>query len=262
MLRIGRLVVVFVLAGAGLPAQSLRPAFDAFDVATIKATPPDWGKGRYVRMEGAQFVGKNQTVHNLIEGAYNLTPRAVSGGPDWVESGSYDILAKTPGEVQPNRDEQMAMLRTLLAERFKLKFHREQKEFSIYALTIAKNGPKLKEGKEPAGGQRPLIFYLSPRAVMLPGRDASMAELASAFQRAALDRPGVDKTGLAGRFDFDLQWTPDESQFYGAGLKGTTESTQPDLFTAIQQQLGLRLEATRGPIEALVIDHVERTSEN
>ncbi len=89
-----------------------------------------------------------------------------------------------------------------------------------------------------------------------------MAELASAFQRAALDRPVVDKTGLAGRFDFDLEWTPDESQFSGAGLKGTPESTQPDLFTAIQQQLGLRLEATRGPIEVLVIDHVERPSEN
>ena len=247
-----------------LLAQSspVHPTFDSFDVATIKATPADWGKNSYVRMEGAQFVGKNQTVNNLIEGAYNLTPRAVSGGPAWVDSDSYDILAKTPGEVRPNRDEQMAMLRTLLADRFKLKFHREQKEFSIYALSVAKNGPKLKEGKEPPGDPRPLIFYLSPRAVMLPGRNASMADLASAFQRAALDRPVVDKTGLAGRFDFDLEWTPEESQFNGAGLKGTAESTQPELFTAIQQQLGLRLEAARGPIAVLVIDHVERPSEN
>jgi uncharacterized protein (TIGR03435 family) len=239
-----------------------RPTFDSFEVATIKATPPDWGKSRYVRMEGVQFVGKNQTLNNLIEAAYNLTPRAISGGPAWVDSDPYDILAKTPGDIRPNLDEQMSMLRTLLTDRFKLKFHREQKEFSIYALTIAKNGPKLKQGAEPSGGQRPLIFYLSPRAVMLPGRNASMAELASAFQRGALDRPVVDKTELVGRFDFDLEWTPDEGQFNGAGLRGTAESTQPELFTAIQQQLGLRLEATKGLIEVLVIDHVERPSEN
>ncbi len=262
MLRIGRLVVVFVLAAIGMPAQSPRPRFDSFEVATVKATPPDWGKGRYLRMEGAEFVGRNQTVHNLIENAYNLTARAILGGPAWVAADSYDILATTPGEIRPNLEEQMSMVRTLLADRFKLKFHREQKEFAIYALTVAKNGPKLKEATEPPGGQRPLIFYLSPKAVRLPGQDATMAELASAFQRAALDRPVVDKTGLAGRFDFDLEWTPEESQFSGAGLKGTPESTQPDLFTAIQQQLGLRLEATRGPIEVLVIDHVERPSEN
>ncbi len=185
MPRIGRLAVVSALAATGMLAQSARPTFDSFDVATIKATPPDWGKNRYLRMEGAQFVGKNQTVNNLIEGSYNLTPQAVSGGPGWVDSDPYDILAKPPGGIRPNRDEQMAMLRTLLADRFKLTFHREEKEFSIYALTVAKNGPKLKEGKEPPGDPRPLIFYLSPRAVMLPGRNASMADLASAFQRAA-----------------------------------------------------------------------------
>jgi uncharacterized protein (TIGR03435 family) len=156
----------------------------------------------------------------------------------------------------------MSMLRTFLADRFKLKFHREQKEFSIYALTIARNGPKLKKGSEPPSGPRPLTFYLSSRAVRMLGQNASMAELASVFQQGALDRPVVDKTGLAGRFDFDLEWTPEESQFNGAGLRGTAESTQPELFTAIQQQLGLRLEATRGPIETLVIDHVERPSEN
>ena len=85
-----------------------------------------------------------------------------------------------------------------------------------------------------------------------------MPELASVFQRAALDRPVVDHTGLSGRYDFDLEWTPDESQFGGLGRKETPESTKPDLFTAIQQQLGLRLEATKGPIATLVIDRAER----
>jgi uncharacterized protein (TIGR03435 family) len=86
--------------------------------------------------------------------------------------------------------------------------------------------------------------------------------MASVMQRAVFDRPVVDKTGLTGRYDFDLEFTPDESQFGGAGLKGTPESTKPDLFTAMQQQLGLKLEATRGPIDTIVIDHVERPAEN
>ena len=111
-------------------------------------------------------------------------------------------------------------------------------------------------------GPPPLVFVLSPQSVRLPARNATMAELASVFQRAALDRPVVDKTALSGRDAFDLEWTPDETQFGGIGLRGTPESTKPDLFAAIQQQLGLRLEATKGPVEALVIDHVERPSEN
>jgi uncharacterized protein (TIGR03435 family) len=252
---------LLIAVGGLAQSPSPRPKFDAFEVATIKPTAPDWGKNQYLRMEGAEFVGRNQTVKTLVQSAYNLTPRAISGGPAWIDVDRYDILAKPPGDIRPNRDEQMSMVRTILTDRFKLAFHREQKEFSIYALTIAKNGPKLKESTGSPDGLRPLIFYLSPRSIMLPGRDASMAELASAFQRSALDRPVVDKTGLTGRFNFDLEWTPDESQFDGA-LRGTAESTQPGLFEAIQQQLGLRLEATRGPIDAFVIDRVERPSEN
>jgi uncharacterized protein (TIGR03435 family) len=156
----------------------------------------------------------------------------------------------------------MSMLRKLVSDRFKLTFHREQKEFSIYALTVAKGGPKLKEGSEPPDGPMPLIFHLSAKEITLPARNAIMGELASVMQRSALDRPVLDYTGLPGHYDFDLKWTPDETQFGGAGLRGTPESTEPDLFAAIQQQLGLRLEATKGPIEALVIDQVERPTEN
>jgi uncharacterized protein (TIGR03435 family) len=91
-----------------------------------------------------RFYVKNYSLKSLVGAAYNLTPRAISGGPAWAGSDHYDILAGTPGEVQPTLDEQMSMLRKLLGDRFKLTFHREQKEFSIYALTVAKNGPKLK----------------------------------------------------------------------------------------------------------------------
>jgi uncharacterized protein (TIGR03435 family) len=160
----------------------------------------------------------------------------------------------------------MSMLRKLLADRFKLTFHREQKEFSIYALTVAKNGSRLKESTldldATPEGPPLLAFVIAPDTVRLPARSVTMPELASVFQRAALDRPVVDNTGLFGRYDFDLEWTPDESQFTGLGLKGTPDSTKPDLFTAIQQQLGLRLEATKGPIDTLVIEQAERPSAN
>ena len=242
-----------------------RQTFDAFDVATIKPAIP--GGGRFIKMQTTHmFFAKNHALKTLLAAAYNLSPQAISGGPAWVESDHYDIVAKAPNEIRPNLDEQMAMLRKLLADRFKLAFHREPKEMSIYALTVGKNGPKLKPSTVPPDaapeGPPPLIFVLAPGGVSLPGRNATMSELASVMQRAALDRPVVDKTGLTGRYDFDLAWTPDEIQFDGLGLRETPESTNPGLFTAIQQQLGLRLEAAKGPIEALMIDHVERPSEN
>lgn len=156
------------------------------------------------------------------------------------------------------------MLRKLLIDRFKITFHREEKEFAIYALTVAKNGPKLMEAAPVTSpeGPPPLVFTIYPDRARLPGRSATMAELATVFQRAALDRPVVDKTGLSGRYDFDLEWTPDETQFGGGVPTGNPEAPKPDLFTALQQQLGLKLEATRGPVAALVIDQVERPSAN
>jgi uncharacterized protein (TIGR03435 family) len=212
-----------------------------------------------------EFTAKNHALKTLVAAAYNLNPRAISGGPAWVDSDRYDIVAKAPNEVRPNPDEQMSMLRKLLAERFQLTFHREQKELKVYALMIARGGPKLKESTvspdaSPEGP--PLIFVVSPQLVRLPGRNATMADFASVMQRAALDYPVLDKTGLSSRYDFDLEFTPDETVFGGALEKGTDDSAKPGLFAAISQQLGLRLEATRGSVEALVIDHVERPSEN
>jgi uncharacterized protein (TIGR03435 family) len=214
-----------------------------------------------------QLVAKNHALRTLIAAAYNLNPHAISGGPAWVDSDRYDILAKAPGEVRPNLDEQMRMLRKLLADRFKLTFHREPRELSIFALTVAKSGSKLKESTlspdASPEGPPPLVFVIFPQVVQLPASGASMAEFASVMQRAALDRPVVDKTGLSGRYDFDLEWTPDESQFGGAlGAPASTDGSRPGLFAALQQQLGLRLEATKGPVEVLVIDQIERPSEN
>ena len=212
-----------------------------------------------------QFVARNHALNALIAAAYNLSLQAISGGPKWVVSDHYDILAKAPGEIRPNLGEQMSMLRNLLADRFKLTFHREQKELSIYVLSVAKNGPKLKESRlsaeAPPEGPPPLVFVVSPEVVRLPGRYATTGDLASVLQRSALGRPVVDRTELVGRYDFDLEFAPDET-LWGGMLPRPANTDKPGLFEAIREQLGLRLEATKGPVETLVIDGVERPSGN
>jgi uncharacterized protein (TIGR03435 family) len=259
---------ILIALGGGAFAQTneTRPNFTEFEVASIKPTLPGAG-GRWIRMlSTSEFAAKNHAVKTLIAAAYNLSPQAILGGPAWVDSDRFDIVAKTPGTVRPNLDEQMSMLRKLLADRCGLTFHREEKEMHVYALTVAKGGPKLKESTLSADaspqGPPPLIFVVSPQLVRLPGRDASMGEFASVLQRAALDNPVLDRTGLSGRYDFDLEFAPDETVFGGALGKGTDDSAKPGLVAAIQQQLGLKLEATRGPVQALVIDRIERPSAN
>jgi len=190
-------VLILAVVGVALAqTPAARPIFDEFEVATIKPTNLDWpGGGRFMRMQTAhQFVARNYTLRVILAAAFNLTPKAVSGGPAWVDSDRYDFLAEAPGAVRPNTEEQMTMLRKLLADRFSLTFHREPKEFSIYALTVAKNGPKLAEAApvESPEGAPPLVFVLSPSGARLAARDASMGEMAWVMQRSALDRPVVE----------------------------------------------------------------------
>jgi uncharacterized protein (TIGR03435 family) len=242
-----------------------RPKFEAFEVATVKPADFESRAGRYIKMDGTnRFVEKNYTLKLLVAAAYDLNPRTISGGPSWVESDHFDILAVTPGEVQPTHDEQMIMLRSLLTDRFKLTFHREPKVFSIYELQVAKNGPKLKASA--AAPNEPVVVgpgvVHPPQRVVLPGRNATMGSFVSLLQRAILDRPVVDKTGLSGRYDFDLEWAPDETQFSGGFPAPSAGETSPPLFEAIQEQLGLKLVATRGPVDALVVEQAERPSAN
>jgi uncharacterized protein (TIGR03435 family) len=262
--------ILLILVANSLFAQAppTRPAFAEFEVATVKRAPVDWpSAGRSMAMKTThQFVVKNFPLRMMLAAAYNLTPKAVSGGPSWLDSDGYDVLGETPGSVRPTFEEQMTMLRKLLAERFNLTFHLEEKEFSIYTLTVARGGPKLMEAAPtslPEGAPLP-YFLLSPQGAKLTARSATMFEVAWAMQRTAVDRPVVDKTGLSGRYDIDLEWTPDETQFPANKLafEGEAEHPNPDLFTAMQAQLGLRLEATKGPIATLVIDRVTRPTEN
>jgi uncharacterized protein (TIGR03435 family) len=259
-------VGVLVIAASVAPAQDSvgkQSEPGAFEVATIKPTPPDAKAGRYITMQGTnRFVVKYYTLKLMIAAAYNLSPKVISGGPAWIDSDHFDILALTPGEARPTQPEQMAMLRTLLAERFKLSFHREEKEFSIYALEVAKSGPKLKESTAPASDPPQLISTVYPQRMHLPAKNATMSDFTSLLQRALLDRPVVDKTGLAGRYDFDLDWAPDETQFGGEVPAATADAQAPPFFTAIEQQLGLHIEATRGMVQALVVDGAEKPAGN
>jgi uncharacterized protein (TIGR03435 family) len=254
----------FALAQA--PANGPRPKFDEFEVASIKEAEAN-AVGRYIRMQTAhQFVAHNHALKTLIAAAYDVSPQAISGGPSWVDSEHYEILAKAPGDLRPNLNEQMKMLRALLAERFKLTYHREQKQMSIYVLTVAKGGAKLKESTfspDSAPEGPPLLaFVVAPPNLSLPARYVSMEEFASVLQRAALERPVVDHTGLTGRYDFDLEFSIDETLFGGALGKAPENPTNPSFFAALQEQAGLKLEATRGPVSAFVIDHAERASAN
>jgi uncharacterized protein (TIGR03435 family) len=268
---IGFRLLRFLPALAALATIPLLPAqFDAFEVATIKpAAPQDEHAGRYIRMQSAHvFQAKNYTVHGMIAAAYDLNPRAISGGPAWVGSQPWEIIARTPGEKRPTWDDQMAMLRTLLSERFNLSFHREKKQFNIYDLTVSKEGLKLKPTEAPPDEAPNMTSTVYPAAsggidkVVLPAHNITIAQFAGLLSRAILDRPVVDNTGLTGRYDFELEWTPDETQFGGNLPPGPPDTPKPGLFAAMQQKLGLRMEATRGAVDAIVIDRLERPTDN
>lgn len=197
---------------------------------------------------------------NLITFAYSMNPSEVVNGPGWLDT-KYDIVAQPGGEGQPNLQQWQMMIQKLLAERFKLAYHREKKEGSIYALTVAKNGPKLLAPS--TGDPKGLPNLAMPARGRFRARNATMLDFAGELQ-GWQDRPVVDRTGIQGRYDFGLSWTPDGDQASRmSGSPAPRDSNEtPDLFTAIQEQLALRLESSKGFIDVMVIDHVERPSEN
>jgi uncharacterized protein (TIGR03435 family) len=247
------------------PPARLKPmaadASPAFEVATIKPSKPD-ARGKGFRVSGRRFSTLNTSASDLITFAYGIHARQIAGGPAWLGAEKFDLAAQPDGEGQPNDKQWKMMIQKLLADRFQLTFHREKKDLSVYAIAVGKTAPKLtKSDGDPNG--LPGLFFRAPG--VFNARNATMADFAGVMQGAVLDRPVVDQTQLEGRYDFALTWTPDEFQFGGLGLKAPPPSdgaTAPDLFTAMQQQLGLKLESTKAPAEILVIDRVEKPSEN
>ncbi|SEB71890.1 TIGR03435 family protein [Terriglobus roseus] len=238
------------------PAQT-----PSFEVATIKPVDPAPKAGRFMRVEGThRFVARNYTLRLLIAAAYDLNPRTISGGQGWVDTDKYEIQAVTPGETAPDHDAQMLMLRSLLAERFHLAFHRESKIFAIYEITVAKGGPKLAPSLTPeAPPQTVSVVY--PDKMVMPARNATIGDLARVMQRAILDRPVVDRTGLTNRYNFNLEWAPDETQFSG-DVPPPEESQSPPLLLAMRQQLGLQMTAVKGPVDTIVIDRAHKPTAN
>jgi uncharacterized protein (TIGR03435 family) len=256
---IGLVVVSAVCVFAD--AQTVpRPAFDAFEVATVKPVDVDAKAGRMFRMEGThRWIATNFTLEALLALGFDLNPRTISGGPSWVRTQSFVVAAVTPGDVAPTRLEQMRMLRALLVDRFGLKFHRQDKVMEIYALTLAKGGSKMKAAAKPDDPPK-IIGVVYPGKVEMPARSVMMDDFVAMLQRATLDRPTVNRTGLTGKYDFDLVFTPDETLYGGELPKAPADAPDPPLFTAVQEQLGLKLTATRGAVSAMVLDEVAKPS--
>ena len=237
-------------------------AVPVFEVATIKPSKPD-AQGRGFLVKGRHFSTINTSVSNLMAFSYNLHPRQIVGGPPWLDSEKFDLEAQPDGEGQPSDRQWKLMVQRLLADRCKLAFHHEQKDLSVYALAVAKNGAKLAKSQGDPNGL-PGLFFTGPGRLAVS--NATMADFTGVMQGAVLDKPVVDQTGLKGRFDFLLSWTMDDSQLANLGVKAPPPNKDvdapPDLFTAIQEQVGLKFEPTKAPVDVLVIDHVEKPSAN
>jgi uncharacterized protein (TIGR03435 family) len=233
-----------------------------FEVATIKpANPETRGQSILVGRGGSNlFTTTNTTLNDLITFAYGIHVRQIVNGPAWMESDKFDISAKPEQPGIPNVDQLKTMVQKLLAERFGLAFHSEKRELSAYVITVGKNGPKL--AKNETGGNLPGFGGRGPGSVGV--RNSSMAEFAGFLQGRILDRPVVDQTGLTGKFDFTLDWRPDLTQLPpGANPQLPPEvEARADLFTSMQEQLGLKLEATKAQVEVYAIDKVQKPSEN
>ena len=204
---------------------------------------------------------RNKTFAELLVFAYQLHPRQVRNLPEGLGSERFDILAKPDIAGQPNDRQLRSMLKKLMADRFMLALHYEKREMAVYAVSVARSGPKL--AKTQSTGILPGETGTSKTVFT----NARIADLSDFLQAVVVDRPVVDQTGLEGRYDFTLNWTPDETQFPDNGLRRAAVSdasaeTYPDLYTAMQQQLGLKLESTKAQVDILVIDHVEKPSEN
>jgi uncharacterized protein (TIGR03435 family) len=236
----------------------------SFEVATIKPSNPETpGQSILVgRGGGNLFTTTNTTLNDLMTFAYGVHVTQILSGPSWLASERFDVMGKPEQAGIPNATQLRTMVRKLLVERFSLAFHNEKRELSAYTITVAKNGPKL--AKNESGGILPGFGGRGPGAIGV--RNTTMAEFADFLQARVLERPVVDQTGLSGRFDFTLEWRPETLQSAATGpnapqLPPEVES-RPNLFTAIQEQIGLKLEAGRVPVDVFVIDRVQKPSEN
>ena len=267
------------------PPLKLMPA-DAdpsFEVATIKPNNSGATSMQQLTVNGRNFQTRASSLLDLISFSCQVQGKQIVGAPDWLDKERYDIAAVPDVEGAPNPEQVRSMIRKLLKDRFQLTFHKEKRDLSAYVLTVAKSGQKLTptemKGPLPGIGFRPVAGGL-----MLNMRNGTMNDFTGFLQTIVLDRPVVDRTELTDKFDMVVRFTPDESQFHGhppkppaAASSGSTPTatttssttatpdtaeTFPDLFQALQQQLGLKLEAQKTAVDVIAIDHVEKPSAN
>ncbi len=272
-----------LLAAAGWMLVMAVPAFGqeaaagakapAFEVVSIKPNKSGPGMMR-VMSGGDRYSTTNISLKGLIRNAYGIKmDDLISGLPGWADSVGFDIEAKIDGEIvaalkkMPNEqsaEQRRLMMQAMLAERFRLQIHHENKEIPMYALVIAKGGFKLKDAdpnntypngiKGPDGISHPGMMTMGNGKLTAQGIPISnlAANLSGQVHRFV-----VDKTGLTGKYDVTLQWSPDEIR-----SADTPETAGPSIFTAVEEQLGLKLEAVKGPADAIVVDHIEMPTEN
>ncbi len=200
-------------------------------------------------MRGRRFTVVNDSVTDQVTLAYGFHVQQIVGVPSWAESDKFDIEGEADGEGVPSLDQWKLMLRKMLADRFHLTFHMDKKELPVYTLTVAKTGMKMTKSLNQDG-----LAGLGLRGLgSVVGRSANMGNFRNFMQGFVMDRPVLDHTGLEERYDFQLDWTPDEFQFSTLGVKAPPASDSaphPDLYTAIQQQMGLKLEAVKAQADA------------
>lgn len=260
------LAIFCVLSGGMGRAQSPAAAAQAastvpeFEAATIKPTKDANPNRKTDREEGRRLTVDNRTLAELLMMAYRLDRRQIVGGPAWVTRDTYDLVAVAEDD-QEAQQHGREMFQKLLKDRFALQFHWEQRDMPVYVMTVAKGGPRM----TPANANGAYESGCQRLGQCRFGRE-SMERFANWLQFAVLDKPVGDKTGLTGEFDFTLRWTPDESQFFAAGVHVPPPTEDPNappgLYQAMEDQLGLRLEAQKTQSQVLVIDHVERPSED
>jgi uncharacterized protein (TIGR03435 family) len=256
------IAVIGLLAPACiLSAQPAAPA-DRFSVATIRPARPD--EFMSVAVQGRRFLTTKASIKDVIAYAYMLHGSQIGGGPPWSESDKYDISAEADQNDRLTQTESRAMVQQLLAERFRYSFHRDRKTLPVYEISVAGTALKLTASSGDANGFGTFGF---PGYGAMVVNNSTLTEFANFLQRYVLDRPVLNQTAVEGRYNFRLDWTPDDSQFPGRtdqlrSIAPDRNFEPPDIFAAMQSQLGLRLAARKSLAEVIVIDRLERPSEN
>jgi uncharacterized protein (TIGR03435 family) len=262
------LLLTLFLASAGAQAQSnpVSSAAPSLEVATIKPSDPAACCGRTFSWNGRHFSTRNTNLKYLFQWAYNLQASQVSGGPNWMDRDRFDLAGDMEGSGSFSLRQWKVALQRLLADRFQLQVHHIQKEMPAYVLVVAKGGPKIRPNPPEAGtgGEASLqsagFSGSVGRTMSGGGVNATLPEVMGELQRIVSDRPVVDHTGLTGTYTFELSFTREAPEFLGA--TALPDDAPSNLFKALQEQLGLKLEPADALVDVSVIDRAEPPSEN